>query len=214
MTKAKHVPKVYFHLPELAERWGLSMDELLSKALAGDLPVVIPHFGGVNPTLRPIMGRDPNQTPEMLHPSWAVSLGSGDLSRICHYGQADVQAVFRNVENGREILEYEPPRSITKNDLVISVENVLGVESDIETPFSESERETLLKIIAVSALAIAGNTAANYNGKSLNCSAIAKAIYVKLGVCPSELKDCLQLEGVSEQTIRKKISDGLKLLLK
>lgn len=36
MTKAKHVPKVYFHLPELAERWGLSMDELLSKALAGD----------------------------------------------------------------------------------------------------------------------------------------------------------------------------------
>lgn len=175
---------------------------------------MIPHFGGVNPNLRPSMGRDPNQTPEMLHPSWAVSLGPSDLARICHYGQADVQAVFRNVENGREIFEYEPPRSITKNDLVISVENVLGVESEIETPFSESERKTLLKIIAVSALAIAGNTVANYNGKSLNYSAIAKAIYVKLGDCPPDLKDCLQLDGISEQTIRKKISEGLELLLK
>lgn len=208
----------FFLLAELANRWERSVSELLASALSGHLIVLITHFKSAEETVVPVMREtDPDDAAhtEFVFPDWGALLKPEDLAEIAQYGKASVSFGHRYDETGRFLsCRYDPPRTISVTDLVVPADFVNEIEDEKVDPMliGEGEKETLLKTVAVLALAMVGDTKAYFHGAKPNSSAIAKQVIVRLNNCPQEFKSQICLEGLSEQNLRKKISAGLKLL--
>lgn len=215
MNSPKPVPKLFFTLDELSDRWKLSPGELIAQAVAGNLPVLIPHYASAQQgRVVNVMRRDdPEEYPETLHPEWGASLKPEDLSCVAHYGAATISVCYHYVVSGLEVISYDPPRKISTVDLVLAADDVELLESGLEHPLGESERNALLKTIAAMALALAGEKSSLYYGGAPNAKAIATHVLNSISNCPAEIKSKIQWSGLDEETMRKKIGAGMNLLL-
>lgn len=213
MMGKKNASRLYYKVGEVAQILSVSEEEVLSRAALGDLPIMVPHFGNDGGAVTAASSPDPDLYPEVFNWHWGVSLQPEDLSRICRYGSASVAVGFRPSEDGLEVIKYQPPRLLKRDDLVVPAEYVDGEVAE-NLPVSESERKTLLKMIAVLGLALAGKDPKYFHGTKLNCLGIANAVKLKVGECPDEFKSKVQWEGIGEENLRKKMSDGAKLLFK
>lgn len=189
-------------------------------AVAGDLPVLIPYYGGAPSKIEKHLGHDPIQLQAngecFLHPDWGASLGRTDFSNVCQIGEVLVQRVFRNVEAGLEVITFPQPIKVTQDLLVVPSEYVESFGQSSRSELSETERESLLKMVALCALAAAGESSVCYhsNGEP-NFSQIAIQIEKRVQTgCPEKIRSRVLWDSMGPENRRKKITEGFGLLLK
>lgn len=210
--------KRYFRLTDLASKYQLEASELLSYAIEGKLYVCIEDFNGIG---KHDENADEPSAPEIKchYPQWAIFIVSDALKKLAINGNIFLGGGFRQTPTGMKPVFFQQERKITINDLIVPVEALAdfanlacGSVSQLDTPITPVGRETLLKQLAGLALVVA-KLKGGYNvGNKPNQSAIAQAVLKTFDELPKELHGTLNLEDLSQGSIRNHIREGLRLI--
>lgn len=222
MTKQHDLSKLYLDLDELSGRWALSVSVLLAHASAGQLVVVLPHFGK---ELEPVIGGEYEAGAETsandVDPIWAVRVDSNVLSVLAASGEASLEVGYRYGINGKEAVTFDPPRRITTTDLVVAIEEVLRHESGGHAAeISMTTKAALQKQMALLAMLVAQKCSGYDWGEGFSAKKIADDTEAMLTAIKKDFPesdvakalDNLGVSGISPDYIRQNIGAGIKLL--
>ena len=222
MTKQHDLPKLYFDLGELSERWGLPVSVLLAHACNGNLAVYLPCLGGQK--MR-VMGAEYEAGDEVssgeIDPAWAVRLDFQALSYVAANGEAWIESGYQYEMTGKMVVTYDPPRRIVPIDLVVPADEVSRHESGVTAEsISETKEAALLKQIALLAMLIAHKFSGYKWGDKCNAKKIADETDSLLKKVAMDAPDSAialalannEMSSVSPDYIRQNIGAGLKLL--
>lgn len=223
MTRQHDLPKLYFDLGELSDRWGLSVSLLLAHASAGRLVVYLPHLGYQQ---KPVTGAEyvaeDELSAEELDPAWAVRLDSEALSCVAAYGEASIESGYRCEVTGKMVVTFDVPRRIAPTDLVVAADEVSRheVSGTVVASISETKEAALLKQIALLAMFIAHKCSGYKWGDKCNAKKIADetdSLLKKIAIDAPDSAIALALANnevgsISPDYIRQNIGAGMKLL--
>ncbi len=234
MSAQIKLPKEYFSLAELSQRWGWDISDIFLQIGTGKLKAHIKIIGNYVPTK--IIGKETAPLEDGESPENNDDVSEPDIDGLYMLPEEYIQHLitdkgvylaYAHCDGGKKAIVIYPERLVTLDDVVITKQEVARFEMcaqilDDGSQINESEKSRLLRLVGVLALVLANKGGKYAIGTKPNVSQIAIDVETMLASpevgkeeskSQSDIKFSFDKAGLGNTNIRLTISDGIKLLM-